>query len=787
MDYNVNIKIIKELVQDKKYTEAENMLLSTIQEAKVKNVEDENNTHYCFNSYIESLMFWNMYKPQKKNLNPDINYAEVYYYLGFINIEQKNYDKALEYLKEGLKWNPVDTILMFEEAATYRMLGNIELAKAKVEKAHFYIYNSPYLAKYFRQLGWFYTERRVFDIANALYTFSLSFHNTELARSELMYIAKQENREVKYSSKEEIETLFRAYNIPLGYSKKTVDMIIEEYERTCKDKPPVTAAKYLAPVLYDITHEEKYKQLMERMDSYSKVVNENLAKSESTSQKSVVKDNSELEDLILKYNRYEIETDEFLDSVNKIKDKINIIRVFKVIGKIENGIPTEGTSLQELLWQTDKGLNRICFTSFQKSHENKPNFETMAIPDKFMNIVKDCVNANQKLVINRSGNDDSVGIPPETLIRFIIQDKVANEDINTKNENDKLKMYSQEIENFPTFKFYFPEDLGEYEKIDSRIFEIKKDNKQMIRVTMWKCDTIEQHEEKAKKWIEKNINTNNMEQVEYRKEKINNIPLEVYVMKYIDRPKAANRIYKIGYINNCIVTISGPNINGKEEIINQAFEKLEWNERESKPKSEYKYSFEKLEKDLKIAFQNYESGKVKETLKSLDGTINTLLINDKTLGQDIFWKVLTSSVFKAIVLNNFYNKRELTPNNLDSLLANETEVKKNILEFCNNFRNDENINFINQIEDISDKMLKDVIHILMVNIGKMNIKISTTKITNKEDGEKNIAKPLTIECPICNNSFDLMWQIPDTQKTFYCTCPNCKAELKRGNPNYKEN
>jgi tetratricopeptide (TPR) repeat protein len=100
MDYN--IKIVKELVQEKKYNEAENMLLSTIQEAKVKKIEDENNTYYCFNNYIESLLFWNIYKPQKKNLNSDINYAEVYYYLAFINIEQKNFDKALEYLQEGL-------------------------------------------------------------------------------------------------------------------------------------------------------------------------------------------------------------------------------------------------------------------------------------------------------------------------------------------------------------------------------------------------------------------------------------------------------------------------------------------------------------------------------------------------------------------------------------------------------------------------------------------------------------------------------------------------------------
>lgn len=108
MNYNEQIIEIKKIIQNKEYSVAEEKLLSLISTATVKNIEDENNTHYSFNNYIETLLFWNTYRPEKKNIDPDINYAQVYYYLGFINIEQKNYGKALEYLQKGLQWNPLD-------------------------------------------------------------------------------------------------------------------------------------------------------------------------------------------------------------------------------------------------------------------------------------------------------------------------------------------------------------------------------------------------------------------------------------------------------------------------------------------------------------------------------------------------------------------------------------------------------------------------------------------------------------------------------------------------------
>lgn len=132
---------------------------------------------------------------------------------------------------------------------------------------------------------------------------------------------------------------------------------------------------------------------------------------------------------------------------------------------------------------------------------------------------------------------------------------------------------------------------------------------------------------------------------------------------------------------------------------------------------------EEFEKNLKAAYLNYENGDLKEALKYLDEILETLLKEDKSLENYPILKILSYDVFKAIVLNNFYNKVELTRNSLDSLLENQEELKKNIKEFCNNFRNNELINFIDHFEciNINEKLLKYVIKILMSNIEKMNV------------------------------------------------------------------
>lgn len=55
------------------------------------------------------------------------------------------------------------------------------------------------------------------------------------------------------------------------------------------------------------------------------------------------------------------------------------------------------------------------------------------------------------------------------------------------------------------------------------------------------------------------------------------------------------------------------------------------------------------------------------------------------------------------------------------------------------------------------------------------------KLKNKKEESHSI----DIECFACHKNFQVDYDIPSNQKTFYCKCPNCGAEIKRGNPNYK--
>lgn len=141
---------------------------------------------------------------------------------------------------------------------------------------------------------------------------------------------------------------------------------------------------------------------------------------------------------------------------------------------------------------------------------------------------------------------------------------------------NELKAYPFQVEGYPRFVFYFPENLGEIEKPYSNVLEIKKDKIQKVRVMVSKCATIDNFETDTKKWIEKNKTDSKMEDVAYRKEMINNIPLEVYELKYSEHLDWAHKIYKIGYINGCRITVSGWLTDGKEEIINKAFETVEY-------------------------------------------------------------------------------------------------------------------------------------------------------------------------------------------------------------------
>ena len=257
MKYKEKILKIDEKIKNREYESAEQDLLNIINEEKIKTIEDKEYLHFSFDNYIELLIYWRKFKPSKKILQPDNNIAEVYFLLGFINFETKNYGKALQYLDKASEWNPISPRIRMEKADTYRNIGEYERYRIEVEKAYPYIYDSTFMSKYFRELGWYYSEKRIFNLANALYTQSTAFMNTELARNELIYIAQQEHRDPRFSTKEEINTIFKEYNIPIEISNEITQMIYEDSQQLIKENN-IQLANYLYMALYDITLDARF-------------------------------------------------------------------------------------------------------------------------------------------------------------------------------------------------------------------------------------------------------------------------------------------------------------------------------------------------------------------------------------------------------------------------------------------------------------------------------------------------------------------------------------------------
>lgn len=271
MKYQEKIAKIEEKIKNKEFDSAEQDLLQIINEEKIKNVEDDNYIHYSFYNYIETLIYWRKYRPSKRILQPENNIADVYFLLGFINFETKNYGKTIQYLDKAIEWNPISPQIRLEKADAFRNIGEIERYRVEVEKTYPYIYQSAFMAKYYRELGWYYSEKRIFDLANALYTQSISFLNTDLAKKELMYIAQQERRELRLSTKEEINKLFKEYNIPFGISNEITKIIYEDSQNLLKENN-IQLANYLYRTLYDITLDKRFMLYVDLKDEKTKIM-----------------------------------------------------------------------------------------------------------------------------------------------------------------------------------------------------------------------------------------------------------------------------------------------------------------------------------------------------------------------------------------------------------------------------------------------------------------------------------------------------------------------------------
>lgn len=795
MELEKNMKTIKDLIKNKEYEKAENMLLELITQSNNKVIEDENNTYYSFNNYIEILIFWYMYKPEKRNICPDINYSEIYYYLGFINIETKNYGKAQEYFKKGLEWNPMDVSIMFENAYLYRMLGDIERYKAEIEKTNPFIYEIGYMAKYYRELGWYYVEKKSFDLANALYTQSLAFYETDMAKKELEFIAKSENRQARLSTTEEMQKLFRDYNITFGFNRNTVDIIIDEYNRLYTENPQPDVINFISKKLYDITLDDKYMIFYELKDentetkidvpfTWSYIRKEDFEKNDIAKNTAFFLLTRGNQNINIAYEN-KCSDEEFDDRV-----KLNIENIKKYGIEVEEQYRTSGTKSNiELFLRVNHNGNIIRLFQVYRVVNGYLFSAAWQVKNADIELDKLLIDVNNSFamkVVNSLRPINEITNKQESF-----EVTVNN---NTRNEDFTIQKINEEYAN-NKISLMLVKMLHIY--ADTKIKEDKQDpfwSKTAKNVLLLLIlSNLVANENVSEKQI--------MEQIK------EDAIAKMFIKNNIDKlllPELSEIISSKSIIDSEKLFKSVMDII-REDMLSKLGNDIENSTKSIKPKE--------VSKDEKVKEENKIKGyiiKMKEyIIKMKDGTKFKLYFPEN-LGEytpskffNNIFEIKQGKTQKIRVMINNCSEEEFEDSAKDWIKKNEKDAKMETVAYRKETINNipievyelkflEKNNCVNRIYKIG--LVNNCRVIISGGIIKgkeeiINKAFKTIKWENAPIGKiskKEETKPIIVNCPACNTDFELKWNVPATEKTFYCKCLNCGMEIKRSNPNYKE-
>lgn len=222
------------LIHERKFSEAKQNLNEFIE----NNNKISKGLEFTFSDVVEFYASRDKLKLKNvKWVSPRID--EAYKLLAYIANEEKDFTNAYTYLEEGLKYNPMNTHLMFEKAETAKFMKDYDKMYTYTKEMYDYIYKCTDFARYLRLLGYYYTEMEKYDIAYSIYIVSLYYENLPIAHNEIEYIKSKLNNKLYKLSTEEIVDILKKEKIKTIISDENIVCLSNFInDKTLKEKVP---------------------------------------------------------------------------------------------------------------------------------------------------------------------------------------------------------------------------------------------------------------------------------------------------------------------------------------------------------------------------------------------------------------------------------------------------------------------------------------------------------------------------------------------------------------------
>lgn len=259
--------------ENRNFQLAKNKIQEFMNEASERVNKDDPNI-YNFDNAIDFILYSKINKSKIKTVWCSIPFYVAYSFLAYIYNEEKNYDEALKILDKQIKIAPLNLDGYFERAETFKMQKKWEQFKEETQKIYPLIYDASDLARFYRNLGYYYIEQNHLDFAYALYTVSIYFEENNNAFQEMMYIDQKLGEKYKGKIMDPGKALkwLEQNHIPFGAPQENIDLLISIYANSPELMANQGIEQSLANKIYGLTKDDRFAPYYEVSDRISNCV-----------------------------------------------------------------------------------------------------------------------------------------------------------------------------------------------------------------------------------------------------------------------------------------------------------------------------------------------------------------------------------------------------------------------------------------------------------------------------------------------------------------------------------
>lgn len=154
-------------------------------------IEDSVSIYMTFKTPLEYCYYLYKLKPHKEVRYPTFPFNEVYESYAYILLEKLDMETALSIIEKGLTRNPLNTHLLFERAEIYKKKGDMTIFRRLTSDFLQYLYRRGDVARYFRNIGYYFVELKQWGAAVCAYMVSMWWEYSDKAAAQLHYISTQ--------------------------------------------------------------------------------------------------------------------------------------------------------------------------------------------------------------------------------------------------------------------------------------------------------------------------------------------------------------------------------------------------------------------------------------------------------------------------------------------------------------------------------------------------------------------------------------------------------------------